>query len=371
MVFDGELVKGNANLREKALLYFHHLYTEEEGRRLKLDELPFKQLSADSRVNLEAPSMEEVWGCLDECNGDKAPDPDGFNIKFYQEFWNVIKDDIMAVFNEFHRTGAFVHSIKSIFLVITPKVAGAKNIKDFRPINLVGSLYKLISKVLAKRMSNVMGEVIGENQNAFVEGRQILDAVMVVNEVVDDLVGQKKEGIICKIDMEKAYDRVCWDFVLYMMEWMGFGNRWRKWMKICMSTTSFAVMINGEPSSFFKASRGFRQGDHLSPLLFLMVMEAFSRLMESLSVGLGESAVKVFHLFFVDDTLIFCELDLYSLLHLRCSLICFQMMSGLRINLSKTEMVRIGDWRDERELASVLGCNITELPIKYLGLPRG
>lgn len=102
----------------------------------------------------------------------------------------------------------------------------------------MGSLYKLISKVLAKRMSNVMGEVIGENQNAFVEGRQILDAVMVVNEVVDDLVGQKKEGIICKINMEKAYDRVCWDFVLYMMEWMGFGNRWRKWMKICMSTTS-------------------------------------------------------------------------------------------------------------------------------------
>lgn len=123
-------------------------------------------------------------------------------------------------------------------------------------------------------------------------------------------------------------------------------------MKNCISTTSFAVMVNDGPSSFFKASRGPQQGDPLLSLLFLTVMEAFSRLIKrvgelnvvkSLSVGVGESLVKVSHLFFANATLIFCEPDLFSLLHLMCILTCFQMVSGLKINLRKTEMIRISD----------------------------
>lgn len=119
-------------------------------------------------------------------------------------FWEVIKKEVVTIFNDFHRTDSFVHSINSTFLVIIPKVVGAKNIKDFISISLIGSIYKLISKVLTRKMSKVLGEVIGENQNAFVEGRQFLDVVMIANEIVDELVGQKKEGVIYKIDMEKV-----------------------------------------------------------------------------------------------------------------------------------------------------------------------
>ncbi|XP_021889517.1 uncharacterized protein LOC110808320 [Carica papaya] len=203
--FDGDTVRGNAVLKEKAKDYFTKLYTEEEERRPRLDELPFRQLSAGSKEGLEVPFMEEeILDCLRQCNGDKGPRPDGFHMKFFQDFWAVIKYDIMAFFHDFHRTRAFVKPINATFLVIIPKIVGACNIKDFRPISLVDSTYKLISNILAKRMSKVLGEVLFGRTNAFVEGRQILDVVMVANEVVDDMMGQKKEGIICKIDMEKA-----------------------------------------------------------------------------------------------------------------------------------------------------------------------
>lgn len=106
------------------------------------------------------------------------------------------------------------------------------------------------------------------------EGIQILDAVMVANEVVDDLGRNKRERMLYKLDIEKAYDHVTWEFVDYMLGRLGFGNKWRKWMKSCIITAYFAMMVNGDPSSFFEATKGLRQGDLLSHLLFIIVMES-------------------------------------------------------------------------------------------------
>lgn len=131
---------------------------------------------------------------------------------------------------------------------------GAKSIKKFHSIRLVECMLKLLSKVLARRLTKVLREVTGERQNVFVEGRQILDAMIVANEVVDELMSSKKEGLSCKLDMEKAYENVNWDFVDYMLGRSGFGDRWRKWIKQCITTIFFAVMVNGGASSFVTAS---------------------------------------------------------------------------------------------------------------------
>lgn len=161
--------------------------------------------------------------------------------------------------------------MNSIFIVIVPKVGEAIDIKDFRPISLVGCVYKLIAKVLTRRMAKALHMVIGERQHSFVGGKHILDAILIANEVVDDLLNKKREGILCKLDMEKTYDHMNWGHVDYMLIRLGFGENGEDELS--------HVMVNGGgSSSFFWTSRGFRQGDPLFQLLFLVAIEGLNKM---------------------------------------------------------------------------------------------
>jgi hypothetical protein len=158
-----------------------------------------------------------------------------------------------------------VKSINSTFISLIPKVHRAKEIKDFHPISLVGGVYKIIAKVLANRMRRVMGRIISKPQNAFVKGRQILDLVLIANECLNRMLKSEEPGVLCKLDMEKAYDHVDWNFLLYLLRRCGFREKWCSWIKHCISSAFFLVLINGVPFGFFGSSHGVRQGDPLSP----------------------------------------------------------------------------------------------------------
>ena len=194
-----------------------------------------------------------------------------------------------------------------------------EDFKDLRPISLMGGLYKILTKVLANRIKRVMDKVISKSKNAFVEGRQILDAVLITNEIVDSTLRRKKCGLVCKLDIEKAYDNISRKFLYQVMGRMGFSSQWMSWIKWCISTASFSILINGSSASFFPSSRGLRQGDPLSPYLFVIGMEALSCLINHAVEGnylsssgivdrRGEELV-ISHLLYVDDTLLFCEAD--------------------------------------------------------------
>ena len=264
----------------------------------------------------------------------------------------------MAVFHNFHTQAVFEKSLNALFLALIPKKVDAVEVKDFRPISLVGGIYKIISKVLANRLRKVAHGLISNSQNAFVKGRQILNSILIASKCIDSRLKSGVPGVLCKLDVEKAYDHVSWEFLLYMLQCCGFSKKWRKWIRYCISTITFSILINGSPSDFFGSSRGLWQGNPLSPLLFDIVMEALSRMLDvaasagqfsgfSVASTAGPS-VMVSHLLFVDDTLIFCDAELSQIANLRAILARFEEVLGLRINLGKSELVTVGGctiWR--------------------------
>ncbi|RVW70344.1 hypothetical protein CK203_048761 [Vitis vinifera] len=197
-------------------------------------------------------------------------------------------------------------------------------------------------------------KVISMSQNAFVEGRQIMDAVLDANEAIDSIVKSNRGAILCKLDIKKAYDHVDWAFLLAVLEKMGFGERW---------------------------CRGLRQGDPLSPYLFVVVMEAFSCLLKRAVAGGCSSpclirgrrgeGVQVSHLLFVDDTLIFCEAKEDQLLYLCWLLMWFEAISRLRANLEKSELIPVDRVENVDELADEFGYKVGKLPSTYLGMLLG
>ncbi len=240
------------------------------------------------------------------------------------------------------------------------------NIRDFRPISLIGSVYKILAKVLANQFRLVLDGIISESHNAFVGGRQTIDSVLIANECLDSRLKSRTPGILCKLDIEKMYDHVNWDCVPYLLDQMGFGSKWRGWIRYYISTVRYSILINGSPSGFLGRSRGHRQGDPLSPLLFLFVIEVLSRMLQRTDeAGLirgfqaGRAmgvSVSISHLLFADDTILFCDADLHQLLHIRLVLSCFEVVTKLGVNTGKSEMVPVGEVGNLAQLADIMCC---------------
>ena len=379
---NGKMIEKEADIKVGMIDAFKNLLSASSEWRPSLPDLSFNEIGIEVASKLEEVfSEEEIWTAISGLNGDKAPGPDGFPLAFWSFSWDFVKAEVLGFFKEFHEQGKFVRSINATFLVLIPKKQNVADLKDLRPISLVGGLYKILAKVLANRIKRVMSKVISPEQSAFVEGRQILDAVLIANEAVDTIIRRKESGIVCKLDIEKAYDHLSWEFLIQVLEKMGFGKRWVSWVKWCISTASFSILVNGSPAGFFQNSRGLRQGDPLSPYLFVIGMEALSRLLNravdgnflsgSQIVGRDGVGSVISHLLYADDTLLFCGASKDQLKYLSWILMWFEAMSGLRINLNKSEILPVGSVDNVQDLAVELGCGIGSLPSSYLGLPLG
>ena len=184
-----------------------------------------------------------VW----DCDSFKSPGLDGIHLGFIKDFWLDLKHDIMRFISDFHRNSSLSKGINNTFIALIPKIDSPQRLIDFCPIALIGCLYKILAKMLANRLRQVMGKVVSETLSAFVKDRQILDGILIANETVDEARKMKKEMLLFKVDFEKAYDSSDWGYLDDVMGVMSFPTLWQKWMKECVSTATASVLVNRSP----------------------------------------------------------------------------------------------------------------------------
>ncbi|XP_058775212.1 uncharacterized protein LOC131649467 [Vicia villosa] len=351
-------------------------FMEEVCTRPELHGINLKVLSLGDSLDLEKPfSEEEIKDAIWSCDGNKSPGPDGFSLEFFKRFWLILKDDLMKLCNDFYLKGTLVKAITSSFLALIPKKNNPQDLSEYRPICLVGSIYNILAKILAARMRGVLDKLISTNQTAFVPGRSKMDGVLMVNEMLDWAKRKKRGCLLLKVDFEKAYDSIYWNYLRWIMGRTGFGKRWMKWMKSCIFSSHMSVLVNGSSTKEFKVQRGLRQGDPISPFLFVIDMEGLSALMKKL-VEVGdfqpfkygeEDYVDILQ--FADDTVIIEEPTCDNLWSMKVILRGFELVSGLKINFHKSNFfgINIGEWLST-SATSFLSCKKGSFPFKFLGI---
>lgn len=367
-------------VKEEVVRHFRNRFASLDNIQVSFPIMPQKTLSNFDCEWLEREfSLDEIKQAVWDCGGDKSPGPDGFNFRFIKAIWSTITDDIKQFVDDFYSHGKLVKGLNSSFITLIPKKQSPQTLDDFRPISLINCLYKIIAKCLANRLRSVMDTIISSTQTTFIGGRNIFDSIMACNEMLHSMKQNRSGSFAFKVDFEKAFDCVQWDFLFQMMDRMGFGQRWIQWISQCLKTASVSVLINGSPTKEFHMSRGLRQGDSLSPFLFLIVAEGLHLLVEEAKrknllsgILVGNSGLSVSHLQYADDTILLAPASLSNVLAFKSILRWFELFSGLKVNFRKSILVgfRVTDnWCFTA--ANILKCTIGSLPFKYLGVPVG
>ncbi|GJS37389.1 RNA-directed DNA polymerase, eukaryota [Tanacetum coccineum] len=320
IMVDGEWVDKPSMVKSEFFQHFQQRFAEPAYTRATID-MNFPNVLSDSQKDmLEGDVSKEelkraVWGC----GTDKSPGPDGFTFGFIRKYWSVIENDVYEAVTHFFNKGSIPAGGNSSFIALIPKNHGANLVKDFRPITLIGCVYKMITKILTKPSCGSLLEACYE------------------------------------VDFEKAYDSVRWDYLDEVLHKFGFGTRWRTWILSCLRSARGSILINGSPTEEFQFYKGLKQGDPLSPFLFILVMESlhlsFQRVVDGgLFTGLNlNSSVTISHMFYADDA-----------------------ASGLRLNLCKSQILGLNVASDlVTHAATKLGCLILKTPFVYLGTKVG
>jgi len=367
-------------VRAEAKKVFENRFKATRDFGVRLDEVEFRTLSPEDNECLIASfRVEEVKEVVWQCEGAKSPGPDGFNFNFIRKRWEFIKEDIVNVMALFHDIGVVPKGCNASFVALIPKVKDPSKLEQYRPISLVGVIYKVIAKVLAGRIKKVINSVVEESQSAFLKGSGILDSVLMANEALEDLKRGGKSGLCLKVDFEKAYDSVRWDFLYDMLYKLGFHNKWIMWMRGCMESSTVSVLVNGSPTEEFKPTKGLRQGDPLAPFLFIVVAEGLAGLVRQATkasmlsgVKIGRGEVELCILQFADDTLFLCEESHSNVVTLKAILRGFEIASGLKVNFHKSKIsgVNVGG-NAVASYAKMMNCAQMKVPFKYLGLEVG
>jgi hypothetical protein len=310
----------------------------------------------------------------------KALGPNGYIALFYKKFWPTVKYEVLDCVGSFFQNFHLLEELNHTHIALIPKQSGSHTVHHFRPISLCNLVYKIITKILASRLKTMLPKIISPMQSAFVPPRNIQDNTILAHELLHTFHNKRGKGgfMFLNLDMEKAFDKMEWDFILSVMEKLGFHPVWIRWIRLCISSSSFSILINGSPFGLFSLKRGLRQGDPLSLFLFILGTEVLSRLpfredalgnIKGLKISRNTPAIH--HLLFADDLLIFGKATLKEASNILSCLTKYCLWSGQSIHNGKSS-IRFSKNTNPATTALILDIlpfSSTSSKSIYLGLP--
>jgi hypothetical protein len=275
----------------------------------------------------------------------------------------VIKEDIMAAIHAFSQGDQRgLHKFNNALIVLLPKKASAAAPVDYRPITMIHSFAKLISKILALRLTPKLDALIDKNQNAFIHSRTIQDNFKYIQRALMLIRKRKIPMLLLKLDISKAFDTLSWPFLLDIMHARGFGQRWHRWITSLLSTASSRIILNGHQGLPIRHLRGVRQGDSLSPMLFIIAMDVLHKMIDKACRDgvlrpTAPQAVKFQCSLYADDVILFIRRTTQEARAVNEILRLFGDATGLKTNLSKCSITLIfGGEESMNVIVNILGC---------------
>ncbi|KAK1616516.1 hypothetical protein QYE76_022033 [Lolium multiflorum] len=380
---NGQWTDDPKDINKMATDFFNKLYTKDS--QVVLDELInllHQPITNEMNEKLcREFSDEEVGDALFQIGPINAPGPDGLPGRFFQRNWAIMKQDVIEAVREFFKTGEMAEGANDTVIVLIPKGQNQECLADYRPISLCNVIYKIISKCLVNRLRPLLDNVISETQSAFIPGRLITDNAIIAFEGFHKIQKHKHANnthCAYKIDLSKAYDRVDWDFLEKAMLKMGFCKTWTSWIMSCVKSVRFAVRVNGSTLPPFTPSRGLRQGDPLSPYLFLLIGEALTCILKHevirgsiTPLKVARRASGISNLLFADDCLLFFKAIKEEAHAVKSALNLFQRCIGQLVSVNKCSVLfsQACPTAVQEEIKSTLGVTSFTFEEKYLGLP--
>ncbi|KAJ0800754.1 putative RNA-directed DNA polymerase [Helianthus annuus] len=357
--------------------YMNFLGIEIPVQRLNSENLFTNVLSSDVADRMiRQVTREEVKQAMFSIGEDKAPGPDGYTSAFFKHAWDVVGNEVTNVVLQFFENGKLLNQVNHTILALIPKKEVPDSVVDYRPISCCNVLYKCISKILTYRLKPCLGVLVSINQSAFVLGRKISDNILLTQELMHNYhLNRGPARCAFKIDIQKAYGTVNWDFLELILTRFGFHQKMVKWIMTCVTTVSYSVSINGNLHGYFKGKRGLRQGDPMSPYLFTLIMEVLSLLLRQAANNSYKyhalcAKEKIINVSFADDLFIFVHGDVVSVRKIKKALEIFTNISELAPSPAKSTVFFCNVPPSIRqEILDIIPFQEGSLPVRYLGVP--
>ena len=346
----GETIKEQGKVLDEIQFFYQNLYSKQRSTQINpqdsLSGCEYCKLTEEEKENLEGEiSYDELAKAVKKSKNNSSPGGSGFTNEFFKFFWKDLGQFLLRSLNYSYSSGQLSITQRRGIITCLPKPGKPRNlIKNWRPISLLDVCYKFASSCIADRIKRYLNKLIHDDQKGFLSGRFIGENTRLIYDLMYETEKLHIPGMILLIDFEKAFDTVSWGFIDNVLKIFNFGDSIKKWIHTFYSGSQSCIIQNGYMSSFFNLGRGCRQGDPLSPYVFLLCAEILGILIRNNKTLKGievlGSEFKISQ--YADDTSLFLDGTENSLISALKILELFYKMSGLKMNVEKTKVIKIG-----------------------------